>query len=55
VREIEERFGNCLHTDYSASRRNSMSGIVAENNQTMQNVSTAANARHDAVLTADRT
>jgi hypothetical protein len=29
VREIEERFGNCLDTDYSASRRNGMSGIVA--------------------------
>jgi len=29
VREIEERFGDCLDTDYSAGRRNGMSGIVA--------------------------
>ena len=29
VREIEERFGDCLDTDYSAGRCNGMSGIVA--------------------------
>src|SRR5262245_55913861 len=29
VREIEERFGNCLDTDHSAGRGNGMSGIVA--------------------------
>src|SRR5262249_9628395 len=29
VREIEERFGDCLDTDYSAGRGNGMSGIVA--------------------------
>src|SRR6516164_8001349 len=29
VREIEERFGDCLDTDHSAGRGNGMSGIVA--------------------------
>jgi len=29
VHEIEERFGDCLDTDYSAGRRNGMSGILA--------------------------
>jgi hypothetical protein len=29
VREIEERFGDCLDTDYGAGRGNGMSGIVA--------------------------
>src|SRR5262249_24426373 len=29
VREIEERFGDCLDTDHNAGRGNGMSGIVA--------------------------
>src|SRR5262245_36049985 len=56
VREIEERFGDCLDTDHSAGRDNGMSGIVAgKQPNEAERVSTAANARHDAVLTADRT
>src|SRR5262245_35047734 len=55
VREIEERFGDCFHTDHSAGRGNGMSVSWPENSQTRPNVSTAANARHDAVLAADRT
>src|SRR5215471_4924785 len=56
VREIEERFGDCLDTDHSAGRGNGMSGIVAgKQPNEAERVHRGERARHDAVLTADRT